>query len=80
MRRAFSFGSSGVELASVAIWSAVRNQGGVTNAYNNGQLLDYMTLQIKPRYYWYFKNDTVDQAEINLGETITGTFSDDVPS
>ena len=74
-----SFGSTGIKTASVAIWSAVRNQTGILNAYNSGKLIDYMTLGVTPRYYWYFKNSDVQQAGVNLGETITGTFSSDTP-
>ena len=74
-----SFGDVDVHTASVAIWSSTRNQGGITTGFNSGRLLDYMTLAVKPRYYWYFNNDDVQQAGINLAETVGGSFSTDVP-
>lgn len=75
-----SFGDAGVKLASVGIWTGVRNAGGVQNAYSNGNLLDYMDLQIKPRYYAYFTENGVQQEGVVLtSSTSSSQLDTDVP-
>ena len=73
------FGNDLGKIASVAIWNTVRNTGGVQNHYNNAIQIDYMTLSIKPKYYWFFRDGVLEQDGIQLTNSFTETLVNDAP-